>query len=47
MTETTVSLLHSWQTLYVIIGSPARALTGLMFVVMVERIRRQSDAPHP
>src|SRR5260221_11188280 len=32
--ETGMSLLPAWQTFYVIIGSAAAALTGLMFVVV-------------
>jgi len=32
--EATVSLLATWQNFYVIIGSAAAALTGLMFVVI-------------
>jgi len=32
--EAAVSLLSSWQNFYVIIGSAAAALTGLMFVVI-------------
>lgn len=34
MQEAAVSLLTTWQTFYVIIGSAAVALTGLMFVVI-------------
>ncbi len=32
--ETGMSLLPAWQNFYVIIGSAAAALTGLMFVVI-------------
>ena len=34
MQEAAVSLLTTWQNFYVIIGSAAAALTGLMFVVI-------------
>src|SRR5437762_4327534 len=34
MQEAAVSLLTTWQNFYVIIGSSAAALTGLMFVVI-------------
>jgi hypothetical protein len=34
MSETTHSILGSWESFYVIIGSSAAALTGLQFVVM-------------
>jgi hypothetical protein len=34
MQEAGVSLLTTWQTFYVIIGSAAATLTGLMFVVI-------------
>ena len=49
MLEATVALLTSWQNFYVIIGSAAATLTGLMFVVftLIERIaqqRRRNDA---
>jgi hypothetical protein len=46
--ETAVSLLTSWENFYVIIGSSAAALTGLMFVVITliagMRERRSSEA---
>ena len=46
MQEAALSPLASWQNFYVIIGSAAAALTGLMFVVitlvMGTRIRRSS-----
>ena len=44
--EAAVSLLTTWQNFYVIIGSSAGALTGLMFVVITlvagDRARRSS-----
>ena len=47
MQETAVPLLTTWQNFYVIIGSSAGALTGLMFVVITlvagTRLRRSSD----
>ncbi|HEU0003617.1 MAG TPA: hypothetical protein VFQ36_22105 [Ktedonobacteraceae bacterium] len=47
MQETTVSILTAWQNFYVIIGSSAGALTGLMFVVITliagTRMRRSSE----
>jgi hypothetical protein len=41
MQETTVSLLVTWQTFYVLIGTAAATLTGLMFVVvtLLTRVR--------
>jgi hypothetical protein len=45
MAETTHSLLASWESFYVIVGSSAAALTGLQFVVMAlvaESERRSS-----
>ncbi|HEX6484865.1 MAG TPA: hypothetical protein VF043_38970 [Ktedonobacteraceae bacterium] len=48
MQETTVSLLTSWENFYVIIGSAAATLTGLMFVVITliagSQQRRSSGA---
>ncbi len=43
MQEATVSLLTDWENFYVIIGSSAGALTGLMFVVitLVAGLRQQ------
>jgi hypothetical protein len=48
MTETASSILGPWSNFYVMTGSSAGALTGLMFVVItlvtgVERIRRNRD----
>ena len=46
MQEAAVSPLHTWQNFYVITGSAAAALTGLMFVVITlitrTRMRRSS-----
>ena len=46
MQEAAVSPLTTWQNFYVIIGSSAAALTGLMFVVITliagARVRRSS-----
>ncbi|MFL5706127.1 MAG: hypothetical protein ACJ8AG_25385 [Ktedonobacteraceae bacterium] len=46
MQEAAVSLLITWENFYVIIGSAAAALTGLMFVVITliagTRVRRSS-----
>ena len=46
--RTEVSLLPTWQNFYVIIGSSAAALTGLMFVVITlisgDRERRSGEA---
>jgi hypothetical protein len=41
------SLLATWETFYVIVGSSAAALTGLMFVViaLVAESQRRSSAP--
>ena len=48
MLEAAVSLLTAWQNFYVIIGSSAGALTGLMFVVITliagTQARRSSEA---
>ena len=48
MQEAAVSPLTTWQNFYVIIGSAAAALTGLMFVVITliagTRVRRSSEA---
>lgn len=48
MQEAAVSLLAIWQNFYVIIGSAAAALTGLMFVVVTliagARARRSSES---
>jgi len=45
--EAAIPVLSTWQNFYVIIGSSAGALTGLMFVVMTllagTRIRRSSE----
>ena len=41
MQEAAVSLLASWQNFYVIVGSSAAALTGLMFVVITLIARAQ------
>jgi len=45
--EAAVSILTTWQNFYVIIGSSAGALTGLMFVVITliagSRMRRSSE----
>jgi len=43
MQEAAVSLLSTWENFYVIIGSSAAALTGLMFVVitLIARVREQ------
>lgn len=48
MTETASSILAPWSNFYVMIGSSAAALTGLMFVVITlvsgeERVRRAPD----
>ncbi len=47
MQEAAVPVLATWQNFYVIIGSSAGALTGLMFVVITliagSRLRRASD----
>jgi hypothetical protein len=46
--EAVVSLLTTWENFYVIIGSSAAALTGLMFVVITliagTRVRRSSGS---
>ncbi len=39
MQEAVLSPLATWQNFYVIIGSAAATLTGLMFVVMTLRVR--------
>jgi hypothetical protein len=47
VTETAALPLHEWETFYVIIGSSAAALTGLMFVVVAltsERRRLAGDS---
>jgi|ERR1051326_6965015 hypothetical protein len=48
MPEAAVSPLASWQNFYVIVGSAAAALTGLMFVVITliagTRLRRSTEA---
>ena len=46
MQEAGVSVLNTWETFYVIIGSAAAALTGLMFVVvtLMAGERRRSTA---
>ena len=48
MQEAAVSLLTTWQNFYVIIGSAAAGLTGLMFVVITliagSRLQRSSEA---
>jgi hypothetical protein len=48
MQEAAVSLLTTWENFYVIIGSAAAALTGLMFVVITliagARMRRSSGS---
>ena len=36
------SILASWESFYVIVGSSAAALTGLMFVVITIAIERKS-----
>lgn len=43
MPEATVALLTTWQNFYVIIGTAAATLTGLMFVVvtLIERLVQQ------
>ena len=43
MREAGMSFLTTWQSFYVIIGSAAATLTGLMFVVMtlIARVRVQ------
>ncbi len=48
MTETASSFLSPWSSFYVITGSSAAALTGLMFVVITlvrgtERVQKNSD----
>ncbi len=48
MAESVSSLLASWSSYFVIVGSSAAALTGLMFVVITivmgtERLRRSPD----
>ncbi|TAM78394.1 hypothetical protein EPN44_00995 [bacterium] len=48
MTETASSVLTSWSNFYLMTGSAAAALTGLMFVVItlittVERLRRDPE----
>jgi len=48
MTETASSVLTPWSNFYILTGSSAGALTGLMFVVItlvteVERLRRSPD----
>jgi len=47
MQEAAVSLLVSWQTFYVIIGTAAATLTGLMFVVVTLLTRMQVRVPSP
>jgi hypothetical protein len=48
MQEAAVSLLTTWQNFYVIIGSAAAALTGLMFVVVTLTARvQESGAQEP
>jgi len=47
MHETAVSPLASWQTFYVLVGSAAATLTGLMFVVvtLLAGVRTRVQAP--
>src|SRR6266699_273483 len=45
MQEAGVSFLTTWQTFYVIIGSAAATLTGLMFVVISAILRAPWQAP--
>ncbi len=45
MQEATVSFLATWQNFYVIIGSAAATLTGLMFVVVTLIARGQGTSP--
>src|SRR2546421_1714916 len=47
MQEAGVSLLSTWQNFYVIIGSAAAALTGLLFVVatLIARVRARVSSP--
>lgn len=44
MTEAAALPLHEWETFYVIIGSAAAALTGLMFVVVALTAERRRIA---
>lgn len=44
MSERTVSLLGEWSTFYVMLGSSAAALTGLMFVVITLVTRSEMAA---
>ena len=48
MAETVSSILTPWSSFYILIGSAAASLTGLMFVVItlvtgIERLRRNPD----
>jgi hypothetical protein len=48
MAETTSSILVPWSSFYILIGSAAASLTGLMFVVItlvtgIDRLRRNPD----
>jgi hypothetical protein len=50
MAETASSVLSPWSNFYIMIGSSAGALTGLMFVVITlvagaERLRNSPDSP--
>ena len=45
MLEATVPLLTSWQNFYVVIGTAAATLTGLMFVAVTLIAQRQSRMP--
>src|SRR3989442_5243063 len=47
MQEAGVSFLSTWQNFYVIIGSAAAALTGLLFVVatLIARVRARVSSP--
>jgi hypothetical protein len=48
MQEAAVSLLVTWQTFYVLIGTAAATLTGLMFVVvtLLAGVRMRSSTPN-
>ena len=47
MREAAVSLLTTWQNFYVIIGTAAATLTGLMFVVVTLITRAQAQVSSP
>jgi hypothetical protein len=47
MPEAAVSLLATWQNFYVLVGSAAATLTGLMFVVVTLTARARVQASSP